>query len=63
MKIQQTERQYLILNRRQKKHKGRYLYFDEIILNQNQVLLQQDIPTEGSQWHTHTHIWKLTGTY
>jgi hypothetical protein len=40
MKFQQTERKYLILKRRKKKNKGRYLYFGEIILNQIQVLLQ-----------------------
>jgi len=64
MKIQQIKRQYPILKRRKKKNKGCYLYFGEIILNQHQVFLQQGIGrTEGSLWHTHTHLWKLTGTY
>jgi len=64
MKIQQAEREYTILKRRKKKNKGCYLYFDEVILNQKQVLLQQDIVrTERSQWRTHTHIWRLNGTY
>ena len=48
MKIQQTETQHQILKRRKKKNKGPYQYLEKI-LNQNQVLLQQNVvPTEGS---------------